>query len=555
MSYRVSKRRNRPSGIASLLRPVFAALVAVAVLLVACAPEDDAPEDDEPTAEAAPDPDTAGVVNVGIRSPIPTLDPYNSPDEVTGGTVGKLIYQALVWVEVDEDGELRFEPLLATSWERIEPLVWELELREGVQFHDGSPFSAEDVEFTLERYDNPNARTGNAWAMGWFDSVDVIDDYTVHITTTYELANLHAWLSYAPKMMSKTAVEAAGQVDAEELSGDALVGTGPFEIAEFVRDETVTLNRFDGYWGDSAAMETIVFRPVADDSARMSALRTGELDLITAVPPAFVSELEGVQGVEVRSEPSLRYTYMWLNALKEPFDDVRVRQAANYAVDMDAIAETIFDGQATPADAPLAPGNFGYTGLDPYPYDPDKARELLAEAGHETPVEVTFWTPEARYLQDREVATAVQAFMNDAGFEVELNVQEWGSLSAEIFEQQAQYQEGEIPHPEHDMLLISWASVTLDADYALFQVFSCNEAYNLAYWCDSEVDALLSEARVLVDQAQREELYATAIELIWDDAPQLFGYYEPQIVALDEDLEGLSVLPFEHYLLHEARWR
>ena len=449
---------------------------------------------------------------------------------------------------------MQYEPLLATSWEKTAPTTWALELQEGATFHDGSPFTADDVKFTLDRYKNENAKTGNSWSMGWFDDVTVIDENTIEIDTTYELSNLFAWLAYAPKIISKTAVEAAGQTDAEEISGDALVGTGPYTIDEYVPGERLTLASYDGYWGDAPNFEVVEWIPISDDSARINALRAGEVDLITSVPPALVEQLEGTEGIKVISQPSARYTYVWLNTLKPPFDDPLVRQAANYAVDFDAITEQLFEGAATPADVPLAPSNFGYVAQERYGYDPEKSLELLAQAGVETPVKVLYLTPQARYLQDREVATAVQGYMNQAGFDVTLEATEWASLSANIFEQQDKYKAGEIPYPDYDMLLISWASITLDADYALYEVFHTDEAYNLSYYSNPDVDEALDRARVSVDQEQRAQDYEFAIEQIWQDAPQLFMYYEPQVLAMAEGLEGVKILPFEHYLVHQAFW-
>lgn len=537
---------------------ISALLATMTLILAACSSQSPSPSASSAGSSASPSASATSArddITVGLRVDVSTMDPYQFPDELSGGTLGKLIWENLVWIEFDSAGKVQYQPLLATSWEKTAPTQWTVELQQGVTFSDGSPFTAEDVKYTFDRYSNPKISEGNVWAIEpWFKSVEVTGDYEVVFTTSYEMPDLFAWIAYAPKIVSKTAIEKAGQQDAQELTGDAAVGTGKFTLANYVKGEEVLLQRNDRYWGDPAKLKTIKFVPIPDDQARIAALQTGQVDLITTVPPAQVAGLQSNTDLHVEVQASARYTYIWLNTLTAPFNNVKARQAVNYAVDVKAMSESLFLGMDKPADAPLAPSNFGYCPQTPYAFDPDKAKQLLTDAGLTQPVAVEFWSPQARYLQDREIATAVQGYMNQAGFTVHLNLQEWGSLSKEIFVEQDQYLKGEIASPTYNMLLISWGSQTLDADYALYPTFHSGQKYNLAYYKNSQVDKLLEDART-ASPADRLDLYCQAQKLIWEDSPQLFLHIEPQILAWKNGLQGVSILPFEHYLLQGASWK
>lgn len=496
----------------------------------------------------------SATLTVGLPIDVSSLDPYNTADEISGGTVGKLIFDRLIWVTFDSSGKPVYQPNLATSWTQVDPTHWKLELRPGVKFSDGSPFTASDVKFTFDRYSNKNATTGNSWSIvDWYKSVQVDSPTEVTIETQYPMPDFPARLAYSPAMVSQTAITKANQVNAAQLTGAALVGTGPFEIAQYIKGEKLTLKRNPNYWGTAPKLESIVFEPIGDDQARVAALQSGSVDMILDVPTTSVAALQQDSQVQVTDTPSTRYTYIWLNTLKPPFNNPLVRQAANYAIDWQAMSKQLFDGQDKPADSPLAPSNFGYCPQQPYTYDPTKAKQLLAQAGVTTPINVTFWSPQHRYLQDSQISTAVQGYLNQAGFNVNLQLQEWGSLSSQIFAQQKQYLAGQISSPDYNMLLISWGSATLDADYALYPVFHSGQQYNLAYYKDPQVDQLLEAARTGSAQ-ERQSDYCQAEKLIWQDAPQIFGHYEPQVVAWKKGLQGVTILPFEHYLLRDAYW-
>jgi peptide/nickel transport system substrate-binding protein len=494
-------------------------------------------------------------ITLALKIDATSMDPYNAPDDLTGTSIDKLMYEGLVGQEVGADGKMTYPGLLATSWDQTAPQTWRFHLRSGVTFHDGSPFSADDVKFTFDRYSNEKATTGNSWSIGpWYDSITVVDPMTFDFSTKYAVPNLPAILAYAPEIISKTAVEKASQGDAAELSGPALVGTGPFKFVSWEKGVAVTMQRFDGYWGGPAKVGSIKIVPIADDQTRANALSSGQVDMISNIPINLADQLKTDPNISVNVTPSSVFTYMWLDMLKAPFNDVLVRQAANYAVDWGSITKTLFGGTATPADAPLAPADFGYHKQQAYTYLPDKAKQLLSQAGVTLPVKVVFWAPQNYLPQDTAVAQAVAGYMNQVGFQVDLQSQDWSSMSSRVFDQQNEILAGTRQAPDYDMVLISWSSTYLDADDAMYSNYRSGQQYNLAYYKNPQVDQLLDTARSEQVVQTRLDQYNQVEALIMADAPQLFGYYGSDIPAWNKKLQGVQVLPYSAYLLQKAFW-
>jgi peptide/nickel transport system substrate-binding protein len=276
-------------------------------------------------------------------------------------------------------------------------------------------------------------------------------------------------------------------------------------------------------------------------------LEAGEVDAIMAVPPTEIARLEGVEGIEVVRQSSVRVIYLGFNMEREIFKDVRVRQALNHAIDKEALVDTIFQGAFRPSTAPVVPAVFGYTEMTPYEFNPEKAKELLAAAGHEDGFEITLFHPTGRYPGDATVIEAVQAMLAEVGVTATLETLEWGT-----------YLDTVIVAPEeaqHDIFMLGWGTVTLDADYGLYALFHSTQwppANNVSYYSNPEVDALLDEARVTPDRAVRERLYSEAIAKIWEDAPWIFLYDEGQVNAAQTNVQGLIHHPVENIFAWDA---
>ncbi len=445
------------------------------------------------------------------------------------------IYETLF--SMTPEGEL--EPLLAESIEATADNVYVIKLKEGIRFTDGTPFNAEAVKANLDYMLDPE--NGSAFRFllvvgGEPAQVEVLDEFTIQITTKFPFAPLPAHLAHGAYAMVSPAALAQGR---DFLASNA-VGTGPFVLSEWKRDEEVILTRNDDYWGEKPALETVIFKVVKESGARLVEIQSGTVDVAVRVPPADIPMLEADPNIEIMITPGLRTIYIFFNVTEEPFTDVRVRQAVNYAVDVQAIVDNLFEGAALVSRAPFAPTIFGYAEQEPYARDLERARALLAEAGIAEGTTVTLYHPTGRYIQDALVADAVRAQLREVGLNVELQTLEWPQYVPQVRR----------PKPENDIqfAMLGWGVPTMDADYALFALFHSSEfppGFNGAFYSNPEVDALLEKGRSTLDPEERRAAYAEAIRIIWEDAPWLFLYSEIQVTAVRKNVEGFIVHPDE----------
>lgn len=445
------------------------------------------------------------------------------------------IYEPLF--SMSEDGVL--EPLLAESIEATGETTYQIKLKEGISFSDGTPFNAEAVKANLDWVLNTDNAAPFRFLLvvgGEEPQVEVVDEYTVEVTTSMPFAPLPAHLSHgALAMVSPAALEQGGDF----LATNA-IGTGPYVLETWNRAEQVVLSRNPDYWGEAPAIERLVFRVVPEAGARLVEIEAGTVDVAVRIPPADIARLEANPDINVEITPGLRTIYIFFNTQAEPFDDPLVRQAVNYAIDKQAIVESLFEGAARVSDAPFAPAIFGYDAQDPYSYDPDRARQLLAEAGIEEGTTVVLYHPTERYPQDALVADAVRAQLAEVGLNVELRTLEWTQYVPHVRR----------PLEENDIqfAMLGWSTPTMDADYALFALFHSSEfppGFNGAFFDNPEVDALLEEARSTLDAEARQAAYSEAIEIIWEQAPWLFLYSEIQVTAIRSGVDGFVVHPDE----------
>src|SRR5690554_5664203 len=479
-----------------------------------------------------------------------TLDAHYITDSPSA-TVAEHIVEPLL--ELTPDGEI--VPHLAESWEVSDDgLVWTLHLRRGVTFHDGTPFNAEAVKYNIERIIDPANAVQFAFLLNAVSEVRVVDEYTVQLVTNEPFAPMINHLTHsATGIQSPTAIERYG--DDYALNP---VGTGPFVFKEWVAGDHITLARNPNYWGEPAKVEEVVFRVVPEDGPRMLMVQTGEAHVAVRVPPEMVDVLDRDPNITVVRTPSVRVIYVALNnyqradAPVNPFTDKRVRQAVNYAVDNEAINEFILSGVGRALDAPIAPGVFGYEPVFKYEYDPQRARELLAEAGYPNGFRTQLYAPSGRYLKDIEVAEAVQAMLADVGIQAEIVTMEWATY-LDVTGQRAE----DNPAP---MIMLGWGTVTGDADYGLYPLFHTSQwvpaGSSRSFYSNAEVDRLLELARANPDPEVRLEAYREAMAIIMEEAPWLFLHAEVQLTAVrTSEVEGIVVHPTERIMAHDASFK
>ncbi len=468
-------------------------LAAVAIALAVAAP-----------ASAA---DRKGELRVAIPWTPENLDPTMNLSSIRAA-VGASMFDSLV----GRDPGGAIVPELAESWKRLDDTTWQLRLRRGVVFHNGEPFNAEAVRFTVQRVLDPEQKSPNRATISEIARVDVVDDLTVNLVTRQPYAPLLNRLIDFPIVPPK--------YTAEKGAGFALhpVGTGPFHFAALVKDEHLTVEAFDRHWRGAPKIRRIVFRPIPEPFTRAAALRNAEVDLITTVPPSLARELERVAGVHVQRVPSTWQIYLGLNALRKPLGDVRVRQALNYATDADAIIKNVLDGNGRRLEGPYTPNVFGYdASVKGYRPDAARARRLLAEAGYPDGVDITLESPAGRYQGDKEVAEALGGQWQKAGFRPKVQVSEWGAYFKRYLGRQFQ-----------DAYLLGTGGPMQDGD----------ELYNLVsskgrglYYRNEHVDALFDLGRSTMDSAARKKIYADLARAMIDDATWVFLLQQVDIYA------------------------
>jgi peptide/nickel transport system substrate-binding protein len=426
-----------------------------------------------------------------------TLDPTQNRETPTFNALLN-IYDALLFKNPDGT----FAPSLAESWAATDETTWEFTLRQGVSFHDGTPFTADAVVYTIERILDPEAASPIAGGFGFIEEAVALGPNQLRITTTRPTPLAEHYFSEI-LIVSPTAYEAAGP-GAFALNP---VGTGPYRFESWTRDVELVLSASEDHWRGTPAVREVVFRPVPEAITRFSALLAGEADLVTQLPPSLVPSVDAAPNARIETVAGARVIYVGINTLgaNEALQDARVRQALNLAVDVDGIIEGIFDGLAVPTVALLTEVDFGFNpALEPYPYDPEAARALLEEAG-QVGVRVQLGTPSGRYVNDVQVAQAVAAQLEAVGFDVDLTVSEYGAYVGALFT-------GNAP----DLFLIGWGNAPLDADFILVPLLRSDEL--LSYVSDERLDAVLDAGRTTVDREARLAAYEAATRLIVDEA-------------------------------------
>ena len=446
-----------------------------------------------------------------------TMDPHAHRETPTANVIRHL-YDPLL--ERDGEDPTSFNPILADSFEQIDETTIEFELRTGVEFSDGTPFNAETVKYNFDRL------TGQlegqeppvlAFEFESVDRVEIVDDTTVRIVTKQADALILGTIAEA-MMIPQGSVDE----DPEALAGEP-VGTGAYTLVRWDRNNEVVMTANEDYFLGAPAIGEVVFRTMPEASSRLAAIQTGDVDVITNVPPDNIPEVESAGNASVVTVPSARVASVWLDTLEsEPLASREVRQALNYAIDREAITESVMSGFGTPV-ATIVPEYFaGYNAdLDPYPYDPDRARQLLSDAGYENGFALTLMVPRGRYLLGEEVTQAVVGYLRDVGIDASIQAVEFGVFATAT-------QERDIP----DGFFAAWGNAFFNPlDELQVAVLTGTEGFS--WYSNEEVDGLIAEAASTTDEEAHADVLRRIEEIIYDDPPFifLFAYQDSYGVA------------------------
>ncbi len=411
-------------------------------------------------------------------------------------------------------------PALAEKWEKVDDLTWKITLRKDAVFHNGEPVNAAAVKFSYDRINSEDLKSPNKGKLSAFTELIVIDDHTFTVKTKEPYAPGLYMLGYYLPIVPPKYIQEVGN---EKYNTDP-VGSGPYSLKNWARGDEIVLEAFDKYYGPKPAYKTVIFKANPEESSRIAAMLTGEADVISGVPVLQRKRLQDSGKAYLTPQMGVM-PYMGINTYEAPFNDVRVRQALNYAIDKELINKALFDGKAIVCAGPISPRTFGHSPtLKPYPYDPAQARKLLKEAGHPDGIEARLAYP-TYMAQIQEQAEAIGANMTKAGFKVTL----------EPFERAVMWERYK---GKQHQLYIYWWDDAPEPDRYMYSLF--NSTSRDYYYKNTAVDELLDKGRTIMDRAERAKVYAQIDEMLYKDAPWAFLYVVPEVfgVANDVDYQG-----------------
>jgi peptide/nickel transport system substrate-binding protein len=475
------------------------------------------------THESSGPPVKGGRLTIGIGSYPESLNP-NLARSATAFSLHRAMLETLTVADPEKHGELG--PRLALSWSLANDTTWRFKLRPGVTWHDGSPFGADDVVATIDLvlHGSPPAQYASRIA----DAVGAtkVDDHTVDISTKRRSATLPVGLADIYIHQAKQ-IKAGGN---KALSADP-VGTGQFMLAKQENGVAITLKRYDGYWGKPANLDEVVFRTLPEDATRVAALERGEIDIAYNVPPDDAPRIESAENLNVIWTP-IGQTMMVQFALaspglaNSPLQNKLVRQALNYAVDKKSIVDNLLMGYAEPLPGQIiGRDGMGYNpAVQEYPYDPEKAKALLAEAGYPNGFPLTLVTAQGRYIKQKEIPEAIVGQLRKVGVDAKVDLREWSALITAA---------GERTIPTY---YIGWNYFpVMDGDFVV-QQFTCASRYGLM--CDKRFDDLFAQQRSDPDPADRAKILAEMQSVLHEEAPAILLFQAPDIFGVSKRVKG-----------------
>ena len=456
---------------------------------------------------------------IGLRAGPDSIDPHWS---TLGSQAEALrhIYDTLV----DVDENLQLKPGLAVSWEAIDDTTWEFKLREGVTFHDGSPFTAEDVKASIERIPDVTGPMSMTLYTKYVDSTEIVDDYTIRVMTkgiAPALPNDFTRLFVVP---SETGTDVGNE---EFNAGTAAIGTGPYRFVSWEPKGDLVLERYDGFWGDQPAWERVVRKEIPDDAARVAALLSGQVDLINYVPATDYLSMQNNSDVETFIADSVYILNVQPSVKDEepqpirvngeevegnPLQDVRVRKALDLAINRQVLVDVVLEGLGTPANQLMPEGFFGYTDELPDPvYDLEQAKALLTEAGYPDGFEVDFTCTNNRVPGDAVVCEALAQMWSRLGLTV--NAQ---ALNGTVFSPAA-------ANEEYTMAMSAWGTLTGEAAYTYGAMIHSKDEekgfgnFNRTGYSNPEFDEVFVRGTQTLDPEERRGIYEEASRIAMED--------------------------------------
>lgn len=505
-------------------------LFTVILILQACSTGKKSEQSDENTND-----DEEEVLIVARKSDVTNLDPHFIVDITTANVLYQKVYETLV----KPDSDMVAQPHLATDWSQIDEVTWKFNLREDVEFHDGTKFDATAVKATFDRLLDPDTKSPQADKLSMIDEIEIVNDHEVvfHLTNPYAPL-LSILASNEGSILNPTTIK-----DEPESLKKIANGTGPFVFEEWKSGEVVILKRNDDYWGNPAHVVGIEFKVVPEDATRLAMIESGEAHVMDQVPVNEIGRIESSDSIELYRAEGLGVEFVGFNTEKYPVDNALVRKAISHALDRESILSGVFNDVGLLGNSTMSPKVFGYDEtLEPYPFDPKISKQLLKEANFDFSEKLILLT--ADRAERINLAEVVQSQLKDVGIEVEVQVLEYGA-----YIDANQNQDGHLFNG-------SWGNATGDGDYNQYNLFHSNShgsAGNYQYYTNDKVDALLDQARSEMDDDKRKSLYSEAQRIELEDSVVVPIRSYENLAAYHTSVEGVELNPVNYLIMDDIK--
>jgi peptide/nickel transport system substrate-binding protein len=470
---------------------------------------------------------TAVTLKVANQGDALSMDPHSLNESLQLTVVGN-IYEPLV----TRGADYKITGALATSWKQTAPTVWRFELRKGVQFHDGTPFTADDVIFSYERAKGEGSDMKSY--VGQIAEIKKINDHTIDFVTRAPFPILPelftGWMIMSKKWceQNQAVVPVDRRKGIENAASFRANGTGPYRLRERQPSIRTTFSRNGNYWGKiDGNVDEVIFTPIGNDGTRVAALLSGEIDVMEPVPVQDVERIKSNANLQVLQGPELRVIFLGMDQKrdellfsnikgKNPFKDIRVRKAFYQAIDIETIKSRVMRGAATPIALMLPPQVNGFAPdlAKRLPYDPDGAKKLLADAGYPNGFEVKMNCPNDRYVNDAEICQAVAANLARVGVKINLEAETKGTYFPKILRRDTSF------------YMLGWTASTVDAHNVLYPIISTpgdggRGQFNLGSYSNAKVDELTNAVASETDQKKRNDMIREAMKIHQDEVGHL----------------------------------
>ncbi len=463
-------------------------------------------------AAAAP----TGEVKIGLAAEPNTFDPH-----LTVGRNSQIFIVNVYDGLTARDAQGNLVPALAESWKRLNPTTWQFTLRKGVKFHNGDDFNADSVKFTLDRATNPETKATIGSELSTIARTEIVDPFTVNVVTKAPDFLLPVRLGELfGLMLSPKHTNAVGK----EAIATRPNGTGPFKLVTWAKNERLVLEANEHYWRGAPKVKTITVRPILEDAARIAALQTGEVDLISPIPHVRIEELKRNSKLVIKTIPAPRIFHVTIDVRKPPFDNVKVRQALNHAVDVNAILKSLYFGYGTRLATVVDKGALGYDpSVRPYPFDPNKAKALLAEAGFPNGFETELDSFTGSIADHNKPAEAIVGYLQKAGVKVKQNVFEFSAFGPR-----------RVANQTAPLFIYSIGNSYLEPSWVIRWLTQGGLGM---HYKNARLDEMLTRIEATDDRNRRAQQYGDVQKLIKDEAPFIFLFQADSVFGMSNRID------------------